>query len=171
MEETNGGGKSYKDKLHEPILNPIQVFILLGIIIFEVVTNILPLLMGMDINPIWVMVTMTGGIAAFAVTSLLRAAYPEEVPDTRITTAFKMFIKQIVDALITNQTEQSELKILLERIIVWAVREWDVIYQMELAEAVEYARKNLFPELIEPEITREEEIEKELSNLDNAPTA
>ena len=76
MEETNGGGKSYKDKLHEPILNPIQVFILLGIIIFEVVTNILPLLMGMDINPIWVMVTMTGGIAAFAVTSLLRAAYP-----------------------------------------------------------------------------------------------
>ena len=114
---------TYKAKLHEPILNPIQVLILLGIIVFEVVVNILPILMGLDINPIWVMITMTGGIVGFAVTSLLRAAYPEEVPDTRITTAFKMFIKQIIDALFANPEDKSDLKSLLERFMVWAVRE------------------------------------------------
>lgn len=144
MTQKNGnGGSSYKERLHEPILNPIQVILLLFVVIFEVVANILPILMGIDINPIWVIVTMSIGIGSFAVTSLLRAAYPEEVLDTRITTAFKMFIKQVIDALISNKEESSDLKSLLERIMVWAVREWDVIYQKELEEAIEYAKSKL----------------------------
>ena len=134
---------TYKSKLHEPILNPIQVILLLGVIVFETVVSILPLLMGLDINPIWVIVTMVGGLIAFAVTSLLRAAYPEEVPDTRITTAFKMFIKQIIDAMFAHPDDKSDLKSLLERVMVWAVREWDLVYQEELADAIEYAKAKL----------------------------
>ena len=134
---------TYKSKLHEPILNPIQVILLLGVIVFETVVSILPLLMGLDLNPIWVIVTMVGGLIAFAVTSLLRAAYPEEVPDTRITTAFKMFIKQIIDAMFANPEDKSDLKSLLERVMVWAVREWDLVYQEELADAIEYAKAKL----------------------------
>ena len=134
---------SYKSKLHEPILNPIQVIIYSLIILFEVIVNIIPILMGMDINPYWIMITIGIGIMSFTVTSLLRAAYPEEVPDTRITTAFKIFIKQIIDALISNKEEPSDLRSLLERIIVWAVREWDVSYQEELADAIEYVKSKL----------------------------
>jgi len=161
---------SYRSKLHEPILNPIQVVILLGIIIFEVITNILPILMGLDINPIWVIITMTGGIMAFAITSLLRAAYPEEVPDTRITTAFKIFIKQIIDALFTNREEHSDLQSLLERVIVWAVREWDVLYQMELSDAIEYAKAKLEKKSVpEDDSTielKKEALRSEIENLE-----
>lgn len=163
--------ETYKSKLHEPILNPIQVILLLGVIIFETVVSILPLLMGLDINPIWVISTMVGGLIAFAVTSLLRAAYPEEVPDTRITTAFKMFIKQIIDAMFANPEDKSDLKSLLERVMVWAVREWDLVYQEELADAIEYAKAKLNGTLdvgevadIEAKIIR---IEKELEEIDD----
>ena len=135
--------QTYKEKLHAPILNPIQVLVLLGIVVFEVVVNILPVLMGMDINPIWVIVTMAAGIVGFAITSLLRAAYPEEVIDTRIATAFVMFIKQIVDALFANPEDKSDLKSMLERVMVWCVREWDIIYQEELEDAIEYAKSKL----------------------------
>lgn len=164
MVVTNGNDGGYKVKLHEPILNPIQVLILLGIIVFEVVANILPILMGLDINPIWVMVTMTGGIVSFAVTSLLRAAYPEEVPDTRITTAFKIFIKQIVDAIFANPEDKSDLKSLLERVMVWAVREWDAIYQEELKEAIEYAKAKLKP--VEEIIVSIDEVEVLQAKID-----
>ena len=139
---TNGnGGKTTRQKLHEPILNPIQVTILLVIVVFEVVTNILPYLMGWGTNPIWIMMTITIGIVAFAVLSLLRAAYPEAVPDTRIISAFQAFIKQIIDAMFENREERSDLQSLLERIMVWAMREWDVIYQAELADAIKYAKR------------------------------
>ena len=134
---------TYREKLHAPILNPIQVLVLLGIVVFEVVVNIIPILMGLDINPIWVIVTMAAGIIGFAITSLLRAAYPEEVIDTRIATAFVMFIKQIVDALFANPEDKSDLKSMLERVMVWCVREWDIIYQEELEDAIEYAKSKL----------------------------
>ena len=159
----------YKAKLHEPILNPIQVIVLLGIIVFEVIVNILPILMGLDINPVWVIVTMTVGIISFAITSLLRAAYPEEVPDTRITTAFKMFIKQVVDAIFADPNDKSDLKSLLERIMVWAVREWDVVYQAELEDAIEYAKSKLNGTLNTAEMDRLEEvmaIKSEIENLE-----
>jgi len=97
--------------------------------------------MGLDINPWWVLATLTIGIVGYAILAMLRAAYPEQMPDTRITVAFQMFIKQIMDALFENKEEKSDLKSLLERLMVWAVREWDVIYQMELAEAIAYAKK------------------------------
>ena len=162
---------TYKSKLHEPILNPIQVILLLTVIVFETVVSILPLLLGLDINPIWVVVTMAGGIIAFAVTSLLRAAYPEEVVDTRITTAFKMFIKQIVDLLFANPEDKSDLKSLLERVMVWAVREWDLVYQEELADAIEYAKSKLNGTLDVDEVADIEAkliaVEKELEEKEN----
>ena len=135
--------QTYKEKLHQPILNPIQVLVLLGIVVFEVVVNILPLLMGMDINPIWLIATMMAGIIGFAITSLLRAAYPEEVVDTRIATAFVNFIKQVIDALFANPDDKSDLRSMLERMMVWCVREWDIIYQEELEAAIEYAKSKL----------------------------
>jgi Trk-type K+ transport system membrane component len=140
----NGKEKlTYKQKLHEPILNPIQVIILALIMLFEVISNVIPILMGSNVNPYYVLLTITIGIVAYVMLSLLRAAYPEQVPDTRITTAFQVFIKQFIDALFTNKEEQSELKFMLERLMVWAVREWDVIYQMELADAIAYAKSRL----------------------------
>lgn len=149
-EAGNGGGNlSYKEKLHEPILNPIQITVLLVIIVFEVVANILPILMGLDINPYWVLATMVVGIISFAVLTMLRAAYPEQMPDTRITTAFQIFIKQIIDALFENKDESSDLQSLLERIMVWSVREWDIIYQKDLAEAIKYAKVKLIKQELE----------------------
>ena len=155
--EINGNGSklTYKQKLHEPILNPIQITVLLVIIVFEVVANILPILMGLDINPYWVLATMIVGIVSFAILTMLRAAYPEQMPDTRITTAFQVFIKQIIDALFENKEETSDLKTLLERIMVWSVREWDIIYQKDLDEAIKYAKVKL--------------IEQELEELETVP--
>lgn len=145
----NGNNLTTKQKLHEPILNPIQVTALLLIVLFEVVSNVLPILMGLDINPWWVLATLTIGIVGYAILAMLRAAYPEQMPDTRITVAFQMFIKQIMDALFENKEEKSDLKSLLERLMVWAVREWDVIYQMELAEAIAYAKSKFIEQEID----------------------
>ena len=155
IENENGSKLTYKQKMHEPILNPIQISALLLIVVFEVVANVLPILMGLDINPWWVLSTLIIGIVSYAVLAMLRAAYPEQMPDTRITAAFQMFIKQIMDALFENKEEKSDLKSLLERLMVWAVREWDVIYQMELAESIAYVKKRL--------------IEKELEELESVP--
>jgi len=70
----NGGTKlTTKQKLHEPILNPIQVSALLLIVLFEVVSNVLPILMGLDINPWWVLATLTIGIVGYAILAMLRA--------------------------------------------------------------------------------------------------
>lgn len=146
MSENGKESLSFKQKLHEPILNPIQVTILMAVMIFTVVTNILPILLGLDINPIWVLFCIIMAIVSFAVLTMLRAAYPEQMPDTRITIAFQMFIKQIIDALFEKKGERSDLQTLLERIITWSIREWDVIYQMELADAIEYA-KDKFKEI------------------------
>ena len=140
---SENGKRTYKEKLHDPILNPIQITILMAIMIFTVVTNILPILMGLPINPIWVLFCIIMAVVSFAVATMLRAAYPEQVPDTRITTAFKIFIKQIIDALLQNKEEKSDFKVLLERIIVWSMREWDVIYQMELQDAIDYYKSRL----------------------------
>lgn len=146
----NGGSNlTYKQKLHEPILNPMQIMALLFIVIFEVVMNIIPILMGLDINPYWVLATIIIGIVSFAVLSLLRAAYPEQMPDTRIIVALQMFVKQVIDALFANEEEKSDLKSLLERIIHWAVIEWDVLYQMELKEAIDYAKKKFLEQKLE----------------------
>ena len=141
---------SYKTKLHEPILNPLQVVWLLLFVLFEVISNIIPILMGLDVNPIYVVVMLIIGIVSYGALAMLRAAYPESVPDTRITAAFTVFIKQIIDALITNKDEHSDLQSLLERIIVWAVREWDVLYEMDLADAIEYAKTKLKKEVDVP---------------------
>ena len=134
---------NFRQKIHEPILNPIQITILLLIVVFNVITAILPIIMGIDINPVWVITILIIGIVSYAVLSLLRAAYPEEVPDTRITTAFKIFIKQVIDAMFQNRDEHSDLQALLERVIVWATREWDVLYQMDLKDAIDYAKSKL----------------------------
>lgn len=166
VKEENGNKISYKQKLHDPILNPIQVTILLVIIVFEVVMNILPILMGLDINPYWVLATIVIGIVSFAVLTMLRAAYPEQMPDTRITVAFQMFVKQVIDALFANKEEKSDLKSLLERIIHWAVIEWDVLYQMELKDAIAYAKKRFLEQELE-EIEIEIKDAKEVVKLDH----
>ena len=149
---SENGKTTYKQKLHEPILNPIQIIILLLVVVFNVITAILPLLIGIEINPVWCITILTIGIISYAALALLRAAYPEEVPDMRITTAFKVFIKQVIDALTTNKGESSDLKCLLERIIVWSIREWDVIYQMELEDAIAYAKEGLRVKEPEPNL-------------------
>ena len=148
MSENGKEEQTFRQKIHEPILNPIQITILLLIVVFNVITAILPILMGIPINPIWVVSILIIGIVSYAVLSLLSAAYPEEVPDTRITTAFKIFIKQIIDAMLQNRDEQSDLQALLERIIVWAIREWDALYQMDLKDAIEYAKSKLKKETV-----------------------
>jgi len=158
--------KTRAQKLAEPILNPKQVLVFCIVVIYEVISNLLPLIFGVDLNLTFVLINIGVGILAFAVTMMLRAAYPKLVPDSSLIGIFKTFFKQIVDALLDNPKEESDLKTLLERMIVWSVREWDVIYQEELADSINYYKKK-FKVIDEEEII--EDVEEAVEEIELEP--
>ena len=167
--------KTLKQKINEPILNTKQVIVFCIVVIYEVISNILPLAYGVPINWIYVLVNIGIGILAFAVTMMLRAAYPLEMPDTSFIGIFKQFFRQIIDAVSDAKDIDAggDLKHILERMMTWSVREWDVIYQKELQESIDYYHKK-YPDPIEAakefvedivELTPEAELEDLITKL------
>lgn len=148
--------KTFKQKINEPILNAKKIVAICFTILYEVISNLLPLAFGIDIAWWYILLNITIGIVIIIFIALLRAAYPEEVPDKTIWSAFWLIWKQVVD-LVTDPKSDPETKMkVLEKSIHWDVREWDIAYQEKLEQQIQYYKEKM-NEKIE---TLESQIEK-----------
>ena len=153
--------KTMKDKLHEPILNPIQVFAIMMTLLYEVISNIIIYAMMEEPNWTFILINLGVGVVIIVMLSLLRAAFPKEIPDRTIWAAFWLIWKQVVDVITDPKSDPDTKMNILEKSIQWDVREWDVAYQEKLSEQIEYYKSKLNDQI---EIM-ETEIEK--TDLDN----
>lgn len=140
MVETNGNGngKTLKQKLSEPMLNAKQIFAVCMTILYEVISNLIPLAFGVEIAWGFILLNIIIGVIVIVFIALLRAAYPLEVPDKTIWSAFWLLWKQVVD-LVTDPTSDPDTQMnVLEKSIQWDVREWDIAYQKKLEQQIQY---------------------------------
>jgi len=136
-------GLSVIQKTHIPILNARQMAVFMLMSIFNLVMDLVPLLFGEPINPSLVIFNAITTWGSYYFIMFLRSVAPETMADTSIGTLFSGFVKQVTDALMEHKSEDSNLTYLLEKIITWAVREWDVKNEEQLKSTIEYVRSKL----------------------------
>lgn len=146
--------KTFKQKTSEPILNARQIFAFCMTILYEVISNLLYFALMAEPNIIFIIGNIAIGIIVILVISLLRAAYPQEVPDKTIWAAFWLLWKQVVDIITDPKSDPDTKMNILEKSIQWDIREWDIAYQEKLSQQIEYykAKLNEKIEIIEKEI-------------------
>jgi len=137
--------KTLRDKISEPILNAKQIFAMMMTVLYEVISNLI--LYGLMEDPNWliILINVGVGIIAILIIGLLRAAYPEEVPDKTIWSAFWSMWKFLVDVFTDPSTiDNADLRMSTsEKGIQWFVREWDIAYQDKLKEHIDYYKAKL----------------------------
>lgn len=135
--------KTFKQKINDPSINPKKMFAMGMAILYEVISNFLYFSLMGDPSILFIIVNVGIGILVIIFIGLLRAAYPEEVPDKTIWSAFWLIWKQVVD-LITDPKSDPETKMnILEKSIQWDVREWDIAYQEKLEHQIQYYKEKL----------------------------
>jgi len=125
-------------KINTPILSPKQVFLFVVITIYEVLSSLLPVLEGEDINWTITLINLVVGLLSYAAVMMLRAAKPSDVVDLGATKLFQEIIKRITETLFNPKIDGAEKIHQLELILVWVVREIDALYQTEYASLTEY---------------------------------
>jgi len=125
-------------KINTPILSPKQVFLFVVITIYEVLSSLLPVLEGEDINWTITLINLVVGLLSYAAVMMLRAAKPSDVVDLGATKLFQEVIKRITETLFNPKLDGGEKIHQLELILVWVVREIDALYQTEYASLTEY---------------------------------
>ena len=125
-------------KINTPILSPKQVFLFVIITIYEVLSSLLPVLEGEDINWTITLINLVVGLLSYAAVMMLRAAKPSDVVDLGATKLFQEVIKRITETLFNPKIDNAEKIHQLELILVWVVREIDALYQTEYATLTEY---------------------------------
>lgn len=146
--------KTLKQKISEPILNAKQIVAMCMTILYEVVTNLIYYALMADPN-IWFMIFNVGvGIIVIIFIGLLRAAFPKEVPDKTIWSAFWLVWKYVIDTITDINNDSDTRMNILEKGIQWFVREWDIAYQDKLGDQIEYYKSKLNEKI--------EKIEKQL---------
>lgn len=148
--------KTLKQKISEPILNATQIVAMMLAVLYEVVSNLLIYALMEDPNWVFIIGNVVVGIIVIVGITLLRAAFPEEVPDSTIWAAFWLIWKQVVDVITDPKTDPDTKMNILERSIQWDVREWDIAYQEKLSAQIQYYKEKLNDQI--------EAVEKELKN-------
>ena len=150
--------KTLKEKINEPILNVKQVFAIMLTLLYEVISNLMVYTLMENPNWAFIITNVIVGIVIIVGMALLRSAFPLEVPDKTIWSAFWVIWTQVVD-MITNKTVKADVRMdAFEKAIQWIVREWDIAYQEKLAEQIAYYRSKLNAEIekMEKDLQKEE---------------
>ena len=135
--------KTFAEKISEPILNVKQIVAIMFTLLYEVVTNLMYYFLMEDPNWLLILVNIGVGIVIIVALSIMRAAYPEEVPDKTIWAALWSIWKYMVDT-VTDTTIDNDAKMgIIEKGIQWFVREWDIAYQDKLAQEIDYYKLRL----------------------------
>ena len=130
-------------KINIPILSPKQVFLFVIIVIYEVISSLIPVLEGEDIDWTVTLVNLVVGLLSYAAVMMLRAAKPSDVVDLGATKLFQEIIKRITETLFNPKLDGGEKIHQLELILVWVVREIDALYQTEYATLTEYLNSKI----------------------------
>ena len=130
-------------KINIPILSPKQVFLFVIIVIYEVISSLLPVLEGEEINWTVTLVNLVIGLLSYAAVMMLRAAKPSDVVDLGATKLFQEILKRITETLFNPKLDGGEKIHQLELILVWVVREIDALYQTEYASLTEYLNSKI----------------------------
>jgi len=152
--------KTLKEKINEPILNVKQVFAIMLTLLYEVISNLMVYTLMESPNWAFIITNVIVGIVIIVGMALLRSAFPLEVPDKTIWSAFWVIWTQVVD-MITNKTVKADVRMeAFEKAIQWIVREWDIAYQEKLAEQINYYRSKLNEEIerMEADLQKKEDI-------------
>ena len=140
---SNQTTKTLKEKINEPIINAKKMVAIMFCILYEVITNLVYYFLMEDPNWLLILVNITIGIVVIIIIALLRAAYPEEVPDKTIWAALWSVWKYLVDAITEPKADNDTKMNIIEKGIQWFVREWDIAYQDKLAEQTAYYKAKL----------------------------
>lgn len=134
------GNKTFKQKINEPILNVKQILAMCLTILYEVISNLIYAVTTEQPNWYFIIANISVGILVIVLIGLMRASFPEIVPDKTFVGIFKMFFKQMVDVVFDRNMglDSDDKMTMLERNMVWSVREWDVLYQDKLKEQIAY---------------------------------
>ena len=130
-------------KINVPILSPKQVFLFVVIVIYEVISSLLPVLEWEDIDWTVTLVNLVIGLLSYAAVMMLRAAKPSDVVDLGATKLFQEILKRITETLFNPKLDGGEKIHQLELILVWVVREIDALYQTEYASLTEYLNSKI----------------------------
>lgn len=141
--ETKEEPKTFKQKINDPSINPKKMFAMGMAILYEVISNFLYYSLMGDPSILFIIVNVGIGILVIIFIGLLRAAYPEEVPDKTIWQAFWLIWRQVVDAVTDIDNDPDTRMNVLEKAIQWDIREWDIAYQEKLAKQIEYYKIKL----------------------------
>ena len=160
LQNKNEPTKTLKEKINEPILNVKQVFAIMLTLLYEVISNLMVYTLMESPNWAFIITNVIVGIVIIVGMALLRSAFPLEVPDKTIWSAFWVIWTQVVD-MITNKTVKADVRMeAFEKAIQWIVREWDIAYQEKLAEQINYYRSKLNEEIerMEADLQKKEDI-------------
>lgn len=152
--------RTFTQKISEPILNVKQIIAMCFTILYEVISNLIYAIVMVDPNWTFIILNILFGIIIIVFIGLMRAAYPEEVPDRTIWAAFWSIWKQIVDMVTDPNPAPPELRMeAFEKFIQWTVREWDIAYEEKLDDNIQYYK--------EMQNAKIETLEKEKAELES----
>lgn len=126
------GEKAWKGKVKAPILTPAQLLVFIIVQIIGIVQGMLPVILGESFSALWFIFSFgIDNLSYFAIMTL-RGVKPDEMPDTSAATVLKNILHSITDFIVRNRVEELDPKHLeymngLEQILVWVVREWDLV--------------------------------------------
>ena len=134
--------KTLKNKINEPLLNVKKIVAIMITVMYEVLSNIVVYL-EYGGNETFFMINIVVGVAIIFTLSMLRAAYPEEVPDKSFTELFKRFFRKIADTIYNRSIDNTDKMNALEKMMIWIVREWDTFNQAQLKDEIDYFKKKV----------------------------
>lgn len=134
--------KPLSERLSEPILNAKQVFAIMVTLLYEVISNLLVYALMKDPNWTFIIVNVAIGIIIIVGMALLRSAFPQEIPDKTVWSAFWSIWQQVVDLVTDPNPIDPKLRMdAFEKFIQWTVREWDIAYEEKLHDQIAYYRE------------------------------
>jgi len=145
------GEKAWKGKIKAPILTPAQLLVFLIVQIIGIVQGMLPVLIGEDFNGVWFIFSYVMDNLSYFAIMTLRGVKPDEMPDTSAGTVLKNILRSITDFIIKHRGDTADpekVKYMdgLEQILVWVVREWDLVNENQqsiLDDTKEYMKDKL----------------------------
>lgn len=157
----------------QAVINPRQLMVFVLMNIIGVVTGMLPLFLGEKFDAYFFVGMIVLDYFAYAAIMTMRSVKPETVPDSSmglIGKVFSNFVISIIKIISKRDGNKDYDNLMgrLESLMHWTMTEWDVLYQEQLSDGIEYYKKKLkkqhkaeADELIE----KREKLQQELSKI------
>lgn len=150
-----------KKKIREPALSPAQIGIYIFVQIIGLIQGLLPLINGDDFDVYWFIFSFILDNIAYLLILWLRGVISPEGAENAKSQLLEYVGNKITEILgIIKSTPKEDLQPALERILIWTVRELDVLYQEEMKKFTDYINTEYLGDKVEPFRVKEKESSK-----------